>query len=135
MSIAVTPVHGVEPVKKVWPHIKPFIQTAVNASRGAKSLESIAELILNGAGHLYVAWDTDKAKALGFIITEYDDRKTCRISLIGGVNRKTWTHLLDPIYNDARSKGCVEVVATLPRGWARDLEEFSITAYAIRLGL
>ncbi|WP_416877972.1 hypothetical protein [Litorimonas sp.] len=134
--IVLTRVAEKEPIQKVWKFIKSYVQTAVNASRKSHDMETVADNLLSGKTELWVAWDTEKKEAKGFIIAKPDPVKgEYRIELIGGTHRKRWAERVEVLADRARALGCKEVTGDFTRAICRDLSMFSVTHYHARLAV
>lgn len=132
--MAMTPVTGQDAIASVWPHIESYVQAAVNRSPDTWAMADLLDRILGGKLDLWVAWDKDSSLPFGFVIVARDDA-SAQIVLIGGKSRAQWIDRIDIIADQLRKSGLNELTAIVPRGWARDLRDFTHRRYEVVMRL
>ena len=134
MAWGLSRVEGGAEIRKVWPYVAKFVQRGVNRPTVKLTLQDIATQLDAGSLDLWVAWQTDDAKAYGAIIAGRDGADYA-IRLMEGTHRKHWADHIDNLVAHARAEGLEEVSGRFTRAQSRDLPSFALTAYEMRLAL
>ncbi len=113
-----------EMVPNVWPHVKPFIDSALKY--GDVTMQEIEGELSSGASLLWIVWDG--TKPLAGVVTKLKPGRNgsaCHIKACGGKQMSDWIGLVSLIEEYAFAEGCARVVAEGRIGWERVLKDYT----------
>lgn len=109
-----------------WPEIKPFIEQALEHSRGEMSADDCMTRTGLGLGLMWMVYNVQTRTLVGAAYTEnidYGKKQSLRIVALGGKEFDNWSRKLDRMlceYATAERLNFVELVGR--HGWARKLK-------------
>ena len=104
-------------VRQVWPHVCHLIYAAMRRGN-VSGYQGVADLVLDGRGLLWLAWDGEKVYAAAVtMLATTEWRKVCELIACGGKDIPRWLHLLEKIEDYARAEGCSAVRIVGRKGW------------------
>ena len=82
-----------EQVDKVWSAVEPFLKGAIMKWLPVWDTNDIYKEIVNDTKQLWIAYDAEKEKLYGAVVTEiiaYPKAKIANVMFLGGNNIKEW---------------------------------------------
>lgn len=116
-------------VPKVLRLVMPQVQSVVERSHGALSVEGVIGAWASGKWQMWVIDTPDAIKAVMAteIHIQNSGRKACSIHFLTGDDSTTWLHLVDELEDFARAQGCGVLDGLMRKGWAKKLPDFHMS--------
>ena len=124
-------------VPKLWHMAAKLLEICTSRTHGATTPEAELQHIMASKKQLWLIVDQDtKADPLAAGITSLqkneDGSLTANIEFLGGENMKQWFSLKGTFEDWAKAEGCSDIRLWARKGWARHLDDFTITHYMMR---
>lgn len=105
-----------------WPHVKGYLQKAVDKADGKWSIEAIYQKLLTKDMQLWVAC-TDSIHAAGITqVFDFPCVKVCFLLFLGGEDMPIWENTIDTLERVAIEWGCDYLEIQGREGWVRVLK-------------
>lgn len=108
-------------VSKVWILVEPLLKSAIMKWLPVWDTADLYDEIQNDTKQLWIAYDAQKERLYGAVITEiitYPRAKIANVMLLGGNNIKEWKDEMgSAIESFARTEGCYALQASGRKGW------------------
>jgi|TARA_R110000765_G_scaffold128799_1_gene227094 hypothetical protein len=112
-------------VDDVWDKAAPFLQRAIDVTRGKHNIETLYEEIKTGKEHLW-AFYNEEDEMVGSLTTEftyYPLRVNLSVAFLGSddcsFSSEDWVATLGPLEEFGKLYGCSALEITGRRAWAR----------------
>lgn len=117
---------------KVWFHVEPYIEKAINRVQSTYTLEKIYTDLMTQRMQLWITRPILSC-AITQIIENQD--KICLILFCGGQFMEDWSHYIEVIENWADNIGCDYVEISGRPGWEKVFPEYKRTSITLRKDL
>jgi len=115
-----------EDIKGLWPHLKPYIESALEYSLHEQNAEEVKEKGISGI-YLFLVFKRD-TEVLGVITIEtivYPTKTIVGVIHVGGKDIDEWVELMWTTVRDlAKEQGASEVISYGRQGWIKKLKPY-----------
>ncbi len=120
-----------EHLTTVWPTMHGLMGAYLDKAAGRVRQEDVFNFIVEGEWNVWIVWDqkneTPKAFICVSIATEPSGKKSARIEMMIGEDRKQWLGYIPLIEEWALEQECDYIDMMVPKAFARDLPDYFMT--------